>query len=318
MYTGFTATIIGPGSTDKSIEVNDMRPDGVMVGGMEVRNTGHTLTGSGVLYHAFMSEGDPNGPLHDLGSLNPAWSSRAYGINQVGDVVGICSRDREHHSFLYSSATMTRIGARLGPSVQAFSISDEGLIVGTFSEEGQRFSFIWEDGRTGRLLGGSSAATYINSRRQIVGLLISESRQDPCIWKDPGSEPVRLGGAAGLPGMAMAINNNGVAVGSLMDSDAQHAFIWDGAMRRLSTLGKMGSSALHLNDEGHVVGYLRQGDTHRAALWVDNILHDLNEMTELPSGLVLVAGRRINSRGQIACVGKLGEITQSLLLTPKH
>jgi probable HAF family extracellular repeat protein len=75
--------------------------------------------------HAFLYS---NGKLIDLGTLPGDTTSVAFGINNLGQVVG----GSGNHAFLYTNGTMTDLGLLPGSSsTWASAINDKGQIVGT-------------------------------------------------------------------------------------------------------------------------------------------------------------------------------------------
>jgi len=107
----------------------------------------------------------------------PSSASVANGINNNGQIVGANSQGR---AFLYSSGTMTDLGALPGGgSSEAFSINESGQVVGVSSIDAVlSHAFLYEGGTMSDLgtLGGSySFANCINDSGQVVGYAYTAS-----------------------------------------------------------------------------------------------------------------------------------------------
>lgn len=114
-------------------------------------------------------------PIGTLGGDNAC----AYGINDVGQVVGDADRaDGTYHAFLWQSGQTQDLGTLGGPTSSANAISSTGRVVGeSDGPDGLSRAFIWESGvmadlnqridpGSGWVLGG---AYDINDYGQIVG-----------------------------------------------------------------------------------------------------------------------------------------------------
>ena len=129
--------------------------------------------------HAFLYD---HGVMVDLGTLGGA-SSRAFGINELGHVVGASELEDGNpdgeHAFLYADGVMLDLGTLApGSSSRARGINNLGQVVGSYSLNTGR-SFIYHrrfgmrdlnamvDPASGWFIQG---AYSINDRQQIVGL----------------------------------------------------------------------------------------------------------------------------------------------------
>ena len=95
-------------------------------------------------FHAFVR--CCGGTLTDLGTFGGQYSE-AFGINELGEVVGIASTSTfmTDHAFLYSHGVMHDIGTLPGDSyAQAFDINNLSQVVGRSSGSG--LGFLYEDG----------------------------------------------------------------------------------------------------------------------------------------------------------------------------
>ena len=86
---------------------------------------------------SYTSEGNPhaflynNSVMTDLCTLSGDNKSDAYGINNIGQIVGISYAGSLTNSFLYTSGTMINLGNLLGyNSIRAVAINNNGQIVG--------------------------------------------------------------------------------------------------------------------------------------------------------------------------------------------
>ncbi|MHC5184578.1 MAG: DUF3466 family protein [Planctomycetota bacterium] len=182
--------------------------------------------------------------ITDLGTLGGT-SSRAYGINESGQIVGKSdiTGDSVSHAFLYDGIKMHDLGTLGGPSSNAISLNDNAEVVGH-----------------SRITGDSSSHAFYYD----------------------GTTMHDLGTLGGSWSEALGINNSGVIVGysDITGDSARHAFYYDGTMHDLSTLGGSASEALNINESGHIVGYsdITGDSAHHAFYYDGTIMHDLETL----------------------------------------
>ncbi|MHC4429717.1 MAG: DUF3466 family protein [Planctomycetota bacterium] len=212
------------------------------------------VVGPGAPDRAFIWEA---GVFTELGTLGD--SSAAYGINEVGQVVGrslaeLPGGELGLRGFIWENGQMTALEPLSGDvATQAFDVNDAGEIVG--SSWNHTVQFFTTDQAT--------------------------------LWRDNGNEVIDLGVVPAQPGscsqspswsksIARAINNRGQVVGEAMcitSGAPKAAFLWtDGVMHNLNDLIPQGTgldlrSARDINDTGQIVGYaINQADQLRAFL----------------------------------------------------
>jgi probable HAF family extracellular repeat protein len=182
---------------------------------------------------AFLWEG---GRLRDLGVLPGKTDSRAVGINERGQVVGVSFRqssagDRAPRAFIWQDGRLTDLGALGGSTSSAAAINESGTVVGwATTATGVRHAFVWKGSHMrdlGVLRGKRwSAAVAVNDRGEIAGDSFDGLGRPPKI--------------SGLD------STNGERGSS--------AFLWkDGRMVALTP--KTSSAAVALNGKGEVIGH---------------------------------------------------------------
>jgi probable HAF family extracellular repeat protein len=207
------------------------------------------------------------GVLTDLGTLGD--SSNAYGINDVGQVVGysvanLPGDEQQLRGFLWEDGQMTALDPLPGDvATQAFDVNDAGDVVGSSTWYTTQFF-------------SASQAT---------------------LWRDGGEEMIDLGYVPASPwscsaeprwhkSIARAVNNHGQIVGEAMcvaSGAPKAAFLWrDGVMHNLNDLIPSGSSldlrsALDINDAGQIVGYgITPNEELHGFLLEPNLIGDIN------------------------------------------
>lgn len=133
---------------------------------------------AGGFSNAFLSAA--GGALQSLGTLPLGASSRGYGVNSAGTVVGdsrigaVTFPEFQNHAFLYSGGMMTDLGTCGSSYSQAVAINDGGQVIGWCGVAANvNHAFLYGSaGMTdlGTFAGvGSSGAYGINSAGQVVG-----------------------------------------------------------------------------------------------------------------------------------------------------
>jgi probable HAF family extracellular repeat protein len=187
--------------------------------------------------------------LTDLRSVPGGSGTDPYGINNLGQIVGVDSVAGQSVAFEYSAGSIQTLNLP-GSGSEASGINDSGQILGGDAQG----AFLYTNGTTQTI---PLSATGINNAGQIAGdaRTIGMAGQDHAFLYQGGSL-TDLGTLGGLVSNAFAINNAGQVVGSaqLPNSDF-HAFLYTGgAMQDLGTLGGASSEALAINNLGQIVG----------------------------------------------------------------
>jgi probable HAF family extracellular repeat protein/T5SS/PEP-CTERM-associated repeat protein len=241
--------------------------------------------------------------ITDLGTLGGT-TTKGYGINEEGQVVGASQVGTTMHAFLWDDGTMTNLGALGGQGSWAYDANDAGQVVGGSPlASGNNHAFRWQNGSMqdlGTLGGTTSYAFAINNSGQAVG--------SACCAPDTYLSHAVLWGSAGIVDLgdldplwpaisaAYGLNDAGQVVGGSYDASANfHAFLWqNGAMQDMGTLGGDYSSAQAINENGQVVGVARLANGKPHAFMWDGGMQDLGALTWDQS---IAYG--INDKGQV-------------------
>ncbi len=197
------------------------------------------------------------GLCRSLGTLtgNPADWSRAFGVNQFGDVVGMSTRGGlPTHAFIYQNLQMVDIDNRpTGGSSSANSVNNFSQIVGfyepaaTFTATPCRWqlqSVGWTNTDLGCLPGGSpmtASAEAINDGALVVGWSFdpADGNKKACVWLNDQIYDLNtlITGPNSLQLMsAQGVNGAGQIVGYGLDVNGdEQAFVLDPATLLLNT-----------------------------------------------------------------------------------
>ncbi len=242
----------------------------------------------------------PKYVLVDLGTLG-GLESRAYGINNLGQVVGTAEDSgRNTHAFIYENGVMRDLNLRNPRVRKALAINDAGDIAGTWSPPAMseramlmRGSNVVDAGTFG---GSSGFARAINSSATLVGDAQTPTNTYRAFVYTNGV--LRdLGTLGGVESQARAINRWEHIVGWSYTTNGFEAFLHTptNGMRGLGTLGGAGSQAFGINDLGHIVGqaYNSEGQLHA-------FLNAAGTMVDLGSlGAPFSRAVAVNNLGQV-------------------
>ncbi len=209
----------------------------------------------------------PRYNLTDLGALSGYAYSRAYGINNKGQVVGQVAKlepQLEAHAVLWDANKVEDIAVPEGLEYStAHGINDAGQIVGgaeiqNYGSHGFNFmglkdqAYFWQDGKMTALSPETSHAYALNNRGQVAGELGSSA----AVWEK--NECTILAKSPDfLRTSARAINTGGQVAGEGLNKEGKRqALFWsNGKLQPLGTLPDDDQSiATALNDKGTVVG----------------------------------------------------------------
>jgi probable HAF family extracellular repeat protein len=266
--------------------------------------------------------------------------SRAYGINDKGQIVGYYVKSgNATKGFMIDNGVFFDMGTLPGGNwSEAYDVNDDGVAVGFWLNNvaGPPIqAMTWQDGvmtsLTPVLEQPMSVAYAINDAGWITGFLSPVNYNfDGRAFLWDGTQLTVLPPAPGAyTSFGRAINGLGQVAGwGNADCDPpqkycllRHGFFWDGEeMVALGSLpGYPNVLPYGLNDAGQIVGYMEELNNGRSFLWEAGELYRLNDLVPGFDEINLGTGfaSAINNKGQIAgdVSGAMGLCV--LRLTPK-
>ena len=253
-------------------------------------------------------------------ALDPAHQSRAYGINDSGQTVGV-----QWDVYGNAWAVLWNGGgdgaARVlgGSDSYAIAINAEGVVAGAESGHAVRFNAAGGVESVG-VNAPWSTANAINSSGGVAGTAQMANGSFRAYVATAAGPVTTLGTLGGGASYGHAINDAGwVAGGSTTVRGYLHAFLYAGGrMKDLGTFsGRGNSGAYGVNNIGQVVGYSQTADGQSSAfVWEDEVMRDLNELIAADTGWRLLEASAINNQGQIVGFGMLGGVQRAFRLDP--
>lgn len=264
-----------PGLPNKPRTVaRDINDAGVIVGSA---NAGGTDLGHAVLW-------SDASVVQDLGTLGTGFFSEAWGVNNLGQVVGWSYTDEGHgltgvHGFLYSQREGLVDLTPESDNGSALDINDAGQVTGYKTALYGYHAFRWQGGKfldLGVLPGfAHSSGWSINASGDVAGSSGSASgNSERFVRYTDGGGLQNLGGA-GEHNVGWAINAEGTVVGTRGQSQSRAVRYTDAAgLQDLGTLidpslGWVLLGANDINDKGQIAGYAFNnftGKTHAVRL----------------------------------------------------
>ena len=250
------------------------------------------------------------GEPRDLGSL-PGSYSVVYAMNDAGDVVGesdFLPGGGALRATLWPSGGPPRELGSLGQQSSALAINSAGTIVGWSFGSGVFKATLWPaGGGAPRDLGSIPGARWcdahgINDAGDVVGSCMGEGGVGGAtLWPADGSPPRYLETSGG---MAMAINNAGDIVGSILVGGEEHAALWpaDGsAQQDLGTLaGHNWSHARGINSSRRIVGFSEPAYGYRRAVVWEPVVQQPQSITfasSPPNGAIVGGTYTVSATG---------------------
>jgi len=265
----------------------------------------------------------PRYQLTDLGYLTST-RNEVYvrGLNDLGQVVGICEISNVNHPFVWTAQDgMRELAGTVGASRgAALDINNAGQIVGTVRVGSDYRPIHWDiaDVNAPVDLGGlyspadEGSAWGINASGQIVGSC--GPSYSHAFFRDTNDTMLDLGqldGGSRDDSRAYAVNDFGHAVGvSDLSGNNQHAFYWTqtGGLHDLGAFPNTStetSVAYDVNNSDLIVGYSnRQGGTYRATWWTSNSVEP-TDLGDLPGGNDNSIAYAVNDAGLIVGRGQV-------------
>jgi probable HAF family extracellular repeat protein len=246
------------------------------------------------------------GTVMSLGVLDGGDYSAAFGLNDIGEIVGSSNTSTVVRAVVWAAGRMEVLDL-LPDDVasEAFAINNSSDVVGYSSGPNGVSAVLWKGRRDiqrlGTLPGGDYSVAYaINIRGDVVGESTSAQGKRAFLWTEQGGM-IDLGTLPGdTTSGAAAINNRGQVVGYSMGPNGSRAVLWSqGKIQNLGTLpGGTFSRALAINTPGLVVGTSDSSSGTRAFLWTAVTgMVDVNTLLPLTFHHVLSEAQSLNDNG---------------------
>jgi len=240
-----------------------------------------------------------NGKLHWLPNLPGGYNANAFGINDLGEVVGWAETSVTDPT----CATATQFQVL---QFQAVKWEPNGSIqvLSPLTKMGDTVAFSMGVNDAGQAVGSSgTCATQGLPPANVTGL-------HAVLWQKDGT-PVYLGtlgdAANTTSNNASSINALGDVVGTSQFTDGTiHSFLWKKGigMKDIGTLpgafATIAGCCRTVNDQDDIVGFSIDQTGSTPFLWHNGVIVDLNTLIPADSPLHLLAAYSINDAGEIA------------------
>jgi probable HAF family extracellular repeat protein len=220
-------------------------------------------------------------------------SGTAYGINNIGQVVGSMTVAGVDRAFVWNNGVLTTLpGIAASVTTAALAINDAGVIVGqSYTASYDKHAVLWNNGvlqdlkNTGGV--GLTKASAINSAGQVTVM----SNTAGYIWQNGSLTPIGIERPYG-------INEAGQVVGGKWTGQLYGGYypidepaLWDhGTLTRLGSLGTLETYASAINKYGQIVGEtvltVEPGNPYwgrQAFSWEGGVMQPLPVLYDLPS-----------------------------------
>ena len=259
-----------------------------------------------------------------LGTYGTDPASIAYGINDIGQVVGESFPEPYNlgRAFLWTSADgMQDLGTLGSSGASAHSINNSGTVAGTsVLLNSDRFEpFVWTKSERMQWLGSLGGQGYynvardLNNSNEVVGTSsAADGSNHTFVWNEKtGMLDIGKLSPKDASSYGTGINDLGQIVGwsrSITGGLGDRAFMWSAqdGMRDIGSLGGE-ADAYGINSSGTVVGAsgtVAIGENWKvhAFIWQNGVMTDLNALLSSELGYKLTSAVGINDHGQIVAV----------------
>jgi probable HAF family extracellular repeat protein len=261
--------------------------------------------------------------MQNLGTIDGGKYSDAYGINDLGQVVGYStiSADGPQHGFIYDSVNgMQDLGTLGGDTSDAWAINNAGQVVAyadTVHSFGIPHAFLWDSVNgmqdLGTLGGPLSYGYGLNEAGDTTGSSLTSDGFLHAFLDIGGviSDVGTLPGGNYSQGWAVNSSDQVVGYATVNNDQNYHAFVWASVngMQDLGTLGGDNRIAYSVDSDGDVVGLSETTPGHPASrpfLYQNGVMTDLTTLLPVGSDWHLLLARTITDNGLVVGVGRHG------------